>query len=339
LKIVKHKLTEDKDLAFKQTPNVGKNFPKGLPDTIIIHFTGAPSANAAINWLTNKTAGASAHLVIAKDGKITQLADFNLITWHAGRSKWKDREGLNNYSIGIELDNCGILTKVNSNTYRFGEKGPTFSKDEVILAKHKNGDKVEAWQKDSELQLERTKEVCKLLIEEYGIKLILGHDEIAPGRKADPGPAFPMEELRNLLLNQSTKKEEIYSLPQKGVSVKELVLYKTPNIDDKIIHKKINSNTEVTILEEKNNFFKISVPILGYISKAHVSLDNTDSPKDGVVQTDGLNFRSKPDPKSETLGESLKKGTSFLLLENGAGWIFVRVEREGWVEKSGIRFL
>ncbi|MCB1177914.1 MAG: N-acetylmuramoyl-L-alanine amidase, partial [Leptospiraceae bacterium] len=111
MKIKKHKLTDDKNIEFKQTPNVSKKFPNGLPDTIILHYTAAPSARSAVNWLTNKKASASAHVVVGRDCKITQLADFNVVTWHAGKSKWNDRSGLNNYSIGIEIDNCGILKK------------------------------------------------------------------------------------------------------------------------------------------------------------------------------------------------------------------------------------
>lgn len=338
MKISKHRLIEDKNLEFKATPNLGASFPKGLPDTIILHFTGAPSASAAINWLIHKKSNTSAHIVVARDGKITQLADFNKITWHAGISKWKTRNKLNNFSIGIEIDNCGILTKIDNNTYRFGEKGPSFSKEEVILAKHKNGGKVVPWQKYPEAQIERVREICELLIAEYGIKLILGHDDIAPGRKADPGPAFPMEEFRKSLFDKPAKPVEVPTLPEKGVTIKDLVLYKNPVADENIIHKKINSNTDLTILEEKDKFLKIRVPVLGYVSKSHVDLDNTDSPQDGVIKTDGLNFRSKPDANSDTLGETLKKGMKFSLLENGSGWILIRLEREGWVEKEVIRF-
>lgn len=337
MKIVNHKLTGE-NVSFKQTPNVGKNFPKGLPDTIVIHYTAAPSASSAINWLTNKNAGASAHLVVARDGKITQLADFNVITWHAGKSKWKDREGLNNYSIGIEIDNCGILQKIDSKTYQYGETGPKFSKDEIILAVHRNGGKTEAWHKYTDIQIEKVKEICKLLIGEYDIKFILGHEEIAPGRKTDPGPAFPLDELREELLGNQ-KKQKVNNFPLKGITVKDTPLLSTPEENAELVYKKVSTNTELNVLEEKNSFFKVEVPIIGYVAKAHVQLDNTDSNFDGIIATDGLNFRSKPDAKSEILGKPLSKGQRFHLLENGAAWILIRYSAQGWVKKESIRFL
>jgi N-acetylmuramoyl-L-alanine amidase len=342
MKITNHRLT-GRDVDFKATPNIGKPFPKGLPDTIIIHYTGAPTARSAINWLTNKAAGASAHLVIARDGKITQLANFNVITWHAGRSQWQNRDGLNNFSIGIEIDNCGILNKVNANTYRFGEKGPSFGKDEVLIARHKNGGKAEAWQRYPESQMEKVKQVCELLIAQYGIKLILGHDDIAPGRKADPGPAFPMEDFRNSLLNPQKnhppKEQETNNTSKLGLTIQDTVLFSTPSKTAQAIHRKINSNTELQILEENADFLRVQVSVIGNVSKSHVRFDNTNSPSDGTIETNGLNFRSKPNAQAELLGLPLSKGTKFTLLENGASWILIRIEREGWIEKSHCRFL
>ncbi len=338
MKITKHRLIEDPNVSFKQTPNIGKNFSKGLPDTIIIHYTAAPNVNSAINWLTNKSANASAHLVIARDGKITQLADFNVITWHAGKSKWKEREGLNNYSIGIEIDNCGILRKVDSKTYQHGETGPKFTKEDVMIAIHRNGKKTEAWHKYTEIQIERVKEVCKLLINEYNVKFILGHEEIAPGRKTDPGPAFPLDELREELLGKQ-KKEIINSFPLKGIIIKDTSLLSQPHPNSEVVYKKVSDNTEIILLQEKDSFYKVEVPLIGYVSKAHVQLDNTDNDFDGVVTTNGLNFRSKPDPKSDTLGQALSKGQKFSLLENGAAWIYIRYVAQGWIGKDKVRFL
>lgn len=338
MKIIKHRLTDHPDISFKQTPNVGKNFQKGLPDTIIIHYTAAPSASSAINWLTNKAANASAHLVIARDGKITQLADFNIITWHAGKSQWRDREGLNNYSIGIEIDNCGLLRKIDSKTYQCGETGPKFTKEDVIIAVHRNGKKAEAWHKYTDIQIERVKEICKLLIEEYDIKFILGHEEIAPGRKTDPGPAFPLDELRKELLGNQ-KKEIVTNLPPKGITIKDCTLFTAPSKASEVVYKKISNNTEINLLEEKNSFYKVEVPLIGYVAKAYVQFNTTDSDFDGVVVTDGLNFRSKPDAKSDTLGKPLSKGQKFSLLENGAAWICIRYTAQGWIEKENVRFL
>jgi hypothetical protein len=109
MKIVEDLLRNDdgSPLAFKASPNRGGSFAHGLPDTLVVHFTAGRSAESSVRWLTDKRAKASAHVVIGEDGAITQLVPFNVVAWHAGTSKWKAREGLNRYSIGIELDNPG----------------------------------------------------------------------------------------------------------------------------------------------------------------------------------------------------------------------------------------
>ena len=73
-----------------------------------MHYTAGASAESSIDWLTNPDARASAHVLIARDGGITQLVPFDRRAWHAGRSRWKDRTGLNGWSFGIELDNAVI---------------------------------------------------------------------------------------------------------------------------------------------------------------------------------------------------------------------------------------
>jgi N-acetylmuramoyl-L-alanine amidase len=335
MKIEKHRLTGSDTIQYKKTPNTSGKFPADLPDTIVIHYTAAPSLSSAVNWLTSKKSLASAHLIIGREGDIVQLADFDTITWHAGVSKWGKREKLNNYSIGIEIDNCGILSSKDSKTYIYSEKGPQFSKDDVIIAKHKNGGKAVAWQKYPEAQIDLVFAVCELLCKTYNIKYILGHEEIT-NRKTDPGPAFPLEELRKKLLSKENVKV-ISNIPDKGIIINNTPLYKSTEAISEQLLKKIPHGVEVKILEEKKNFYKVSVFANGYVSKQHTAFDNSDSDEDGFVVTDGLNFREKPDPKSETLGIPLGKGTKFKLLENSNLWIFIRVERIGFIPKDAIR--
>jgi N-acetylmuramoyl-L-alanine amidase len=76
-----------------------------------MHYTAATTAASATDWFLRPIAQASAHLLIDKDGAITQFAPFNIITWHAGTSIWHGLIGMNKYSIGIELVNAGRLSK------------------------------------------------------------------------------------------------------------------------------------------------------------------------------------------------------------------------------------
>lgn len=107
----------------------------------------------------------SAHLLIRRDGQLVQFVPFHLRAWHAGLSQFDAREGCNDFSIGIELEGC----------------------DDIAY---------------TEEQYQQLAKVSQQLIQEYaGItpERIVGHSDIAPGRKTDPGPAFDWLYYRELL--------------------------------------------------------------------------------------------------------------------------------------------
>lgn len=170
-------------------PKNKKKFNEPLPDTIILHYTAGRDAESSANYLAKDGIQASAHVVIGREGEIFQLVPFNTISWHAGRSNYKNRTGFNKYSIGIEIDNAGELDKDNKSW--FGRK---YYNEEVFV--DENGKK---WHKYTDIQLKIVKELCQLLIKKYNIKIILGHSDIASGRKKDPGAAFPLEEFKKLI--------------------------------------------------------------------------------------------------------------------------------------------
>lgn len=198
LSISQHRLD---GAPFKASPNHGGAFGSGKPDAIIIHFTGGSSAESSIRQLCDDKAPnrVSAHVVIGRDGVITQLVPFNLVAWHAGLSTYGGRSGYNQYSIGIEIDNPGRLTRTESGGYTtwFGR---TVAAEQVVTLKHRNESVPTPWQLYTEPQLEAVFALCAALCTSYPIREILGHEEIAPGRKTDPGPAFPLERLRDGLL-------------------------------------------------------------------------------------------------------------------------------------------
>ena len=131
---------------------------------IIIHYTGMQSERESLKRLTTAASKVSAHYVINRSGKIFKLVNENNVAWHAGKSKWKNYENLNKNSIGIELVNKG----------------------------HQYG-----YQEYTKIQIKKLIKLCKYLIKKYRIKksLILGHSDIAPLRKIDPGEKFPWKYL------------------------------------------------------------------------------------------------------------------------------------------------
>jgi N-acetylmuramoyl-L-alanine amidase len=154
---------------------------------LVIHFTSGASGQSSINfWKTPAAKGASAHIVIDRDGTVIQCRPFNRTCGHAGKSRWKGFDGLNSCSIGIELANAGDDVAL----------ALKWSKFAPIVAKHKNGGKAQKWEAYPPEQLAACEEVAKALVARYKLDDVVGHEDIAPSRKNDPGPAFPMAALR-----------------------------------------------------------------------------------------------------------------------------------------------
>ena len=168
---------------------------------IIFHYTGMKKENDAINKLTNEGSKVSCHYFIKKNGEILTLVPDLYISWHAGISSWKKFKSLNKYSIGIEISNKG-------HDYEY-----------------KNFNKK---------QIKSIVRLSNFLIKKYEIKpkFILGHSDISPDRKIDPGEKFPWEVLaKNKLCHlQDYKKNNIQrnlkiSFKEKNAFLKHLYQY------------------------------------------------------------------------------------------------------------------
>ncbi len=133
-------------------------------DSIIIHYTGMKTAEDALDRLCDPTSEVSAHFTIDEDGTIYRHVDPDKRAWHAGVSQWRDREGFNDFSIGIELVNPG---------HEFGYRPFPEGQIEALII------------------------LMKSLYQNYPInpELVLGHSDIAPDRKQDPGELFPWDQL------------------------------------------------------------------------------------------------------------------------------------------------
>ena len=152
-------------MAIKTTLNYSPNFDSKKRKTnqikfLILHYTGMKTEKAAINRLTDIESRVSAHYLIKQNGEIITLVPDLYTAWHAGKSVWKNYSSLNKDSIGIEIVNPGH--DIN-------------------------------YKKFSKIQLVALVRLSKFLIKKYRInsKNILGHSDIAPERKKDPGEKFP----------------------------------------------------------------------------------------------------------------------------------------------------
>ena len=180
--IVNHRLMGDRVVHLVSAKNT--RHLEG-PDMIVLHYTAGTSAESSALFLTRPDVSASAHLVIGRDGEVFQLVPFNIEAWHAGKSWYAGRGGLNHYSIGIELDNLGKLRF--SGDLFIAECGRVVTPDEVYT--DCSGDSPTYWHRYTARQIRVLREICTLLEETYPIRDVVGHSLITP-RKIDPGPAL-----------------------------------------------------------------------------------------------------------------------------------------------------
>ena len=161
LRIENHRLIGD-GVSFRATPNCGGELKARF---LVFHYTAGRSADSSVESLcTRKPQGnASAHLVVSRDGRIVQLAPFNIVTWHAGVSQWNGLVGLNRASIGIEMDNAGWLNRVGDKFIAWF--GKEYGAGDVMLAEHKHGGGTRPWHVYTEVQIERAHELAKLLVD------------------------------------------------------------------------------------------------------------------------------------------------------------------------------
>lgn len=251
MKILNHRLCRDDGEAypFQRSPNQSGQI---APEYLVMHYTAGASAEGSISWLANPQAQASAHLVIGRDASITQLVAFNRKAWHAGRSVWLGRSGLNGFSIGIELDNVGVLNRVGEGWQTAW--GRAVGPDQVLEAAHKNGGPVRGWQSYTAVQLEAALEVGSLLARRYELKDVVGHDDIAPARKSDPGPAFPMVSFRGAVIGREDDAQDLFE------TVTALNIRSGPGTThDKLPASPLPKGTRLEVLAELGSWRQVDV--------------------------------------------------------------------------------
>jgi N-acetylmuramoyl-L-alanine amidase len=146
------------------SPNHGERRGYARPDCLILHYTGMPTAEGALDLLRSPASEVSSHYLIDEQGGVVQLVPEARRAWHAGVGVWKGERDLNSASIGIEIANPGHDGGL-----------PPFP----------------------EPQIAATIALCRDIASRYALRpeRILAHSDIAPARKRDPGERFPWDEL------------------------------------------------------------------------------------------------------------------------------------------------
>ncbi|MFV2051904.1 N-acetylmuramoyl-L-alanine amidase [Aliiroseovarius sp. YM-037] len=147
-------------MIWRPSPNFGSRRDGALPDLIVLHYTAMESCAAACDRLCDPDCEVSAHYLIAEDGEVFQLVDEEMRAWHAGAGAWGDVTDVNSRSIGIELANTGA---------------DPFPDAQMRVLEGLLSDIVARWS--------------------IPPQRIIGHSDMAPGRKRDPGPLFDWQRL------------------------------------------------------------------------------------------------------------------------------------------------
>ena len=153
------------EMIWTPSPNFDE---RTLPISILVmHYTGMKSADLAIRQLANPEAKVSAHYVVSEDGQIVQMVKEENRAWHAGRGSWRGIDNVNSASIGIEIVNPG----------------------------HEWG-----YIPFPEEQMDSVTRLAAAIVERYNIipANVIGHSDLAPARKQDPGELFDWERLAKL---------------------------------------------------------------------------------------------------------------------------------------------
>jgi N-acetylmuramoyl-L-alanine amidase len=348
MEVKDHKLVGEK-ISFDPTTKISGEFGQGAPDTIIIHYTAGNDAKAAVKVLKNPTVKASAHMVVSREGEIVQLANLNVITWHAGVSGYnfpnEKRTTFNKYSIGIEIANDGYLKLEGGKFYNYFKR--EIAAEFAFKGRHRNypTTRSEYWHSYTEEQVKVVFEICAALIKAYpSIKYILGHEEIAPGRKTDPGPAFPLDELRQKMgvwipgtaapVVAEPEKEKM-PLGTIGVATGKVNFRSGPGADYEKVAEALEKDEKVLVLKKSGDWYEVMQDITGWVSKEYILQDNTDDEADGSVNAEILNIRDKPN--GEKIAKPLTKGQKVNIIKQDEGWMQVETQVKGWVAAQYIK--
>lgn len=153
------------DIAWRPSPNHDSR--RAPIDILLLHYTGMPGEEGALDWLSREESRVSSHYFVFSNGRIVQLVEEERRAWHAGASEWCGEGDINSRSIGIEIANVGHAAP--------DGRPPPFAEPQIAAVIR----------------------LCRDILARHAIvpHRVLAHSDVAPGRKIDPGELFPWQRL------------------------------------------------------------------------------------------------------------------------------------------------
>ncbi len=271
------------NVSFVESRYTSANFVRP-PKILVMHFTYGGTAASSAAWFNSPdNPGSSAQVVIERDGSIIQCVSFDRPAWHAGTSEWRDRHGnhivgLNRSSFGIELANWGFLKRAGSGWQSYTGRPIA----DPFMGVHRNGNpdgstQPIGWEDYPEAQIRSAVALARAAVDAYGIDEIVGHDDIAPTRKWDPGPAFDMARFRELVFGDAGNADDSTATGELTVNVAEgLNLRAGPGTQFAVMVLLANG-TRLRPLERQGRWISVSVlqngqPVnTGWVHEAYVA--------------------------------------------------------------------
>lgn len=164
--------------TWRASPNFGPRRGGRAIDAIVLHYTGMASGPAAEDWLCDPASGVSAHYLVHEDGRTVQMVREGMRAWHAGEGAWRGERDMNSASVGVEIVNAG-----HRDWPAEGDGAGERAKGDVLAPLDPFPD----------AQLAALVRLCRGVMARHGVppERVLGHSDLAPARKRDPGEAFP----------------------------------------------------------------------------------------------------------------------------------------------------
>jgi len=235
-------------------------------DMIIIKSTTNQVVNEA-GYINGNETTSPAHVLIDRDGLVTQFIPFNKQTGHHLGGSWEGIKDLTSRSIIMVFENHGRLEK--QADHFISNQGVKIETTDVFTGIHQNEESLSYWQKFTENQVLIAEKIIRCLTSAYQVKYILGYEEVCPGLQTDPGPAFPLEIMRRKIMKEDIKEQpEDFNIRNIARQVDLSAIVGDEQVDD----EERKEAKIVNIRRKSGGWYKVNIDLGGFIKEEWISI-------------------------------------------------------------------